>query len=421
MRVLLIGKFHYKRGGSETYRFGLAEGLFAKGHEVIYFAMKDERNIPCKEEKYFVSNVDYNASNKSVIGKVREGLNVFYSREAKANMEALLKAEKPDIAHIGLIHRQITFSVVDALKNANIPVVMTMHDLIFACPNYIMLDSQGRLCDDCITRSVFSCVKKRCVKRSMAKSLLGVTENRYLKWKRHYDKIDMYIAETEAYQSMMIKSRFTRSPITTRLNPLAKSQVYSFNRNYEDYILFFGRFSRERNLLLLLRAHQLMGQKYRMILVGAGPLEEEMRNLISKEGLVNVELPGPIYGDELENILEKSRVLVFPSEWYENCPYAVMQAMAKGKVVVASRSGGLTQMIDDGKTGFLYERGNLDDLAAKLDNVMKMDKESYEVMSEHIVEDAKKKFYWENYMDWLLPEYERLLSEKHINQKSEVK
>ena len=54
MKVLLVNKFHYKKGGSETYYFTLADAFKKRGHEVIFFAMRDEKNIPCEQEKYFV-------------------------------------------------------------------------------------------------------------------------------------------------------------------------------------------------------------------------------------------------------------------------------------------------------------------------------------------------------------------------------
>ena len=65
MKVLLVNKFHYKRGGSETYYFGLAEALRNCGHEVIFFSMKDKKNFPCEQERYFVSNASLEGNIKS--------------------------------------------------------------------------------------------------------------------------------------------------------------------------------------------------------------------------------------------------------------------------------------------------------------------------------------------------------------------
>lgn len=367
MKILLINKFHYKRGGSETYYFAQAEALRAKGHEVIFFAMQDEKNIECEQSEFFVSNKDYN-NNGGIGAKVEAVKSFFYSKEAADQMEKLIQKEKPDIAHIGLLHRQITFSVVEVLKKHNIPVVMTMHDLIFACPNYTML-THGKVCEACVNGSVVNCIKEKCVKDSIAKSTLAALEKVYLKRKKYYDLIDLYITECNQYKGLMEKSKITRSPIRKMSNFLPIDQKYEFNSNYEDYVLYFGRFSREKGILTLLKAHKESGCKRKLILVGAGPQLPEIEKYIADNKLINIELPGAIYGEQMEDIIEKSRVIVVPSEWYENCPYALLQSLAKGKIVIASRIGGLPELIKEEKTGFLFEAGNSTDLMHNIEKV----------------------------------------------------
>lgn len=410
MKILLINKFHYMRGGSETYYFAQAEILKAKGHEVIYFAMEDEKNIECKDSKYFVPNVDYNGKT-GMSAKVNAVKSFFYSKAAAEKMEELIKNEKPDVAHIGLLHRQITFSVVDVLKKNHIPVVMTMHDLIFACPNYTMLTS-GRVCKACVKGSSFNCIKNKCVKNSLSKSILAAMEKVYLTRKKFYDYIDLYITECDFYRKLMIESGVTKSRIITKTNFLPMKQEYTFNENYEDYILYFGRFSKEKGIMTLLKAHKAMGCKYKLVVVGAGPIKEELEQYVKEEKLTNIEMPGAIYGNEMENIIEKSRVIIIPSEWYENCPYALLQSIAKGKIVIASRIGGLPELIDDGKTGFLFEAGNVNDLSKKIELVMNLGIDEYKAMSRLIAAEAKKKHHWEQYADMLISEYERLVSPK---------
>ena len=101
MKVLLVNKFHYRKGGSETYYLTLAEALRARGHEVIFFAMKDEeKNLPCDQERYFVSNASVHGGIKSKLNMV---LHMNYSKEAYRNMTQLLKAEKPDLVILNLV------------------------------------------------------------------------------------------------------------------------------------------------------------------------------------------------------------------------------------------------------------------------------------------------------------------------------
>lgn len=413
MKILLINKFHYNRGGSETYYFAQAEALKAKGHEVIFFAMEDKQNIPCEQAKYFVPNVDYN-NNGGIKSKIRALFSFFYNKTAAERIEQLIKNEHPDIAHIGLLHRQITFSVVEVLKKYNVPVVMTMHDLIFTCPNYTML-THGRVCEKCLTGSVVNCVKNKCVKNSVLKSMLAACEKKYLLLKKYYNLIDLYITECDQYRELMNKAQVTDSRIVTKTNFLPMHQEYIFNKGYKDFILYFGRFAREKGILTLLKAHKKSGCKYHLLIVGAGPMKEKIVNYIEENKLTNIELPGPIYGQDMEKIIEEARTIIVPSEWYENCPYALLQSLAKGKVVIASRIGGLPELIEDGDTGFLFEAGNADDLKLKIEHVFSMEIDKYEAMSEHISRVAYEKHNWEQYVGFLIKEYEKLIEENRKN------
>ena len=117
MKVLMVNKFHYRKGGSETYYFTIADALKSKGHEVVFFAMKDsEHNIACEQEEYFVSNSAVQGGIKSKLNMV---LHIAYSKEAYSKMKALLEKEKPDLVILNLVHKQITLSIIDAIKEYN--------------------------------------------------------------------------------------------------------------------------------------------------------------------------------------------------------------------------------------------------------------------------------------------------------------
>ena len=113
------------KGGSERYYFTLAELLRSHGHEVSFFAMQDENNIPCPQEKYFVSNASVGGGLKSKLNMI---LHIAYSKEAYKKMTALLNAETPDLVILNLVHKQITCSVIDAIKDfdKNIPIFWTI-------------------------------------------------------------------------------------------------------------------------------------------------------------------------------------------------------------------------------------------------------------------------------------------------------
>lgn len=168
MKILLVNKYFNMHGGSETYFFGLADLLRQAGHEVIFFAMQDEKNLPCEQSAYFVSNVEFNGE-LTAAQKLKAAFRMVYSFEAKKKISALIEKEKPDIIHINLFHRVLTASIVDAAKKHGIPVVLTMHDLNCVCPNHVMLD-HGKICRSVPARELLELASSVCASRIRGRS-----------------------------------------------------------------------------------------------------------------------------------------------------------------------------------------------------------------------------------------------------------
>lgn len=413
MKILLIHKFHYMLGGTETFHYNLAEALIAAGHEVIYFSMYDERNIPCDQDKYFVSNVNYNDPSLGIFKKIKMGIKLIYSFEARKNMEQLIRDEKPDIAHIGLLHRQITFSVVDVLKKYNIPVVMHLHELTAVCPCYTMLRPDGTICSDCATEGYWNCVKNKCMKGSLAKSLLAYIEAEFLKNGNYYNKIDLYIAECDFYKKLVEKAHFTNSPIIKMNNFLPIAQEYKAYYEHDNYILYFGRYAREKGVLTILKAYSQLQCSEKLVLVGKGSEEEKIKNFVTEHNLQkSVQVNGAIFGPQMEHIIERAKVVLVPSEWYENGAFVALQALAKGKIVVASNIAGLAEIIQDGETGYLAEAGNPDSFANAITKAISLSDDDYIEMSNRIVEYAKKRCDAKSYITKLIDLYTNLISNK---------
>ena len=97
------------------------------------------------------------------------------------------------------------------------------------------------------------------------------------------------------------------------------------------------------------------------VFAGKGELENEVN---SADNIKNV---GFKTGDELRNIIEKALFTVLPAEWSENCPFSVMESQSLMTPVLGAKIGGIPELIDDGKTGILFESGNLKELTEKIE------------------------------------------------------
>ncbi len=401
--MLLVNKFHYKKGGSETYYFTIGEALKARGHEVIYFSMKDkERNIPCKQDRFFVS---HSSIQGGIISKLKMVLHVAYSKEAYAKMKALLKEERPDMVLLNLIHKQITLSIIDAVRefDPRLPIFWTMHDLIAICPSYTMLDGNGKICEKCLKGDFRPCIDNRCIKKSVLLSMLSKYEADYIHRRKWYDHIDLFICPSEFYYKKLKETKFTSSRIVRLRNPLPSSTKYELNDSHEGYLLYFGRLSREKGIGTLIEAVKRVG--CRLVILGTGPMESELKEHAGSAE--NIEFKGFQSGHILEEFIKKSRCVVLPSEWYENGPYSAMEAMAWGKPLIVSDMGGLPELVEDGRNGYIYETsGGIDALVDCICKMIMLDDESYRTMCRDSLEKARNSFNIGIYMDEIEKYYE---------------
>ena len=374
MRVLMVNKFHYLRGGSETYHFAVGKALEQMGHEVAWFAMEDSKNLPCRQSRYFVSASDYTGKT-SPLKKVKDGLSLVYSLEARRKFEGLLKEFRPDVIHLNLVHRQLTFSILDApyLKEHPVPVVYTAHDYIPICPACTMLDGAGRVCDACLDGRFRHCLERRCVKGSRIKSALAAIEAAFLRARGSYRKIDRIIAPSEFMRKKLLEGGFPAEQVVRMCN-FAKDAVLSRAHRDEDrtdherpYLLFFGRLSKEKGIDVLVDAFLSIADcisGWRLVIAGEGPEREAIEAQLAghQEG-ARVELVGFQRGAALNTFIEGASLAIVSSRCRENMPFSIVEAFAAGTPVIGSRIGGIPELVSDDGTGFLAEPGDAVSLA----------------------------------------------------------
>jgi glycosyltransferase involved in cell wall biosynthesis len=130
----------------------------------------------------------------------------------------------------------------------------------------------------------------------------------------------------------------------------------------DSVVLYFGRLSEEKGLGDLLRAmHLVPGIK--LVIAGDGPQRGELQRLAASLNLYNVEFVGQVGVAERDRLIAQSRFTVFPSHAYETLGKTILESYAAGRAVVASDTGSRRELVRQGETGFLYQCGNVDELA----------------------------------------------------------
>jgi len=362
MKVLIANKFFFRNGGSETVMFQERDFLLRRGHEVVDFSMLDARNLPSAYEMHFIGSRSYNGGGAGKLAKVADALSLIHSPEAVRNISRLIKETKPDLVHCHNIYHQLTPSIIGAAKKQGVPVVLTLHDYKPVCPSYNRL-SDNKPCSDCLDGDFSHVLRNRCADGSLGKSALLYAEAVVQRFMGSYENVDTFIAPCRFMQES-IAHRVSEERIKLLYNGIDTEEVCGSGAD-DGYVLFLGRLVREKGVETLLKAHSKSAMGWRLVVAGTGPLGDVLRAQYNSSIFV-----GYLAGDALKEMIDRAAVVVVPSDWYENCPMSVLEAMAYGKPVVGSRMGGIPELVEHNKTGMLFDAGNSDELALTLDKLM---------------------------------------------------
>lgn len=405
MKILMVNKFHYLKGGSEKYYFDLAKLLEENGHEVAFFSMYDEKNIKTDNKEYFVNTIDLNSNNKL------KALDVIYSRENRKKMEEALEDFKPDIVHLNNFQRQLSASIIEPIKKRHIPIVFTAHDVQAICPAIIMLDSNKNICEECMHGKYMNCIRKKCIKNSSLKSLLGAIEGKYYRIKKVYrKKIDYIITPSQFYKTKLIEDGISEEKIKA-LHNFIDIEEYNLKTEDEGYALYFGRLSKEKGILNLITAFSKT-KTGKLYIAGEGEEKENIENLIKENHLEDrVQLLGFLNSDTMKEYISKSRFVIVPSVWYENCPYSVVETLAIGKPIIGANIAGIPELVQDNINGFIFQHHDTDELAVKMEELFNNDLlvDKFSKQSKQICQSSYSK---EVYYQEIMKIYQSLLKER---------
>lgn len=384
MKILMVNKFLYPNGGSESYIFRLGEELQKRGHEVQYFGMEHAGRIVGNHAQCYTADMDFHTGK---LQKLLYPFRIIYSFEAERKMETVLKDMNPDVVHLNNINFQLTPSVIYAVRSyekktgRKVKIVYTAHDYQWVCPNHMMrIPATGKICFACRGGRFGACSKNRCIHNSRIKSLLGTIEAKFYARRKTYGMVDVIICPSEfmkkqldtnpllAEKTVMLRNFVERTSGSVKKQgdgaekqrgAGGKEQGIAAAKEAADYVLYFGRFSEEKGIGTLLAACRALPE-IPFVFAGSGPLEPQINQV------ENVENKGFVTGEALYRLIAGARFSVYPSEWYENGPFSVMESQIYGTPVIVSDLGGAPELVQAGRTGELFRGGDAQELTAHI-------------------------------------------------------
>ncbi|MBE6737631.1 MAG: glycosyltransferase family 4 protein [Ruminococcaceae bacterium] len=360
MRILLVNKFLYQKGGAETYVFKLGEMLTKHGHQVEYFGLENEKNIVGNNAGSYVSDIDFSTG----VGKnLKAPFRIIYSGEARKKLKKVLYDFKPDIIHLNNIQFHLTPSIIlEANKfrkktKSDLKIIYTAHDYQLICPSHGLFDTDIRVCEKCLGGNYTHCLRTKCVKGSLMKSFLGMMDAYTWKISKAYSYIDKIICPSHFLKGKLdTQKRFADKTVALH-NFIEDKKIETVVK--DDYVLEFGHLSRDKGTNTLLAVAKRIPD-VRFLFAGYGVAVDDMKDID------NAQYVGFKTGEELVSLISRAKCSIYPSEWYENCPFSVIESQMFRTPVICSRMGGIPELVKDKQTGLLFEAGNADDLEEKL-------------------------------------------------------
>ena len=407
MKILQINKFFFLKGGSERHFFDLSELLLKKNHEVITWSTKHPKNFSFPNQELFANYNDFSEKN-SILKKLFKAQRILWNQDAKKKLEKIIKQKKPDIAHLHNISTHFSPSIIFVLKKCKIPIILTLHDYKFFCPNYKFF-SNNEVCFDCLKNKNYnSCISKKCIKNSWIQSLGGYLEG---KWQKDFlkiqEKIDIFLAPSLFIKRKAIEWGIPKEKVIYLPNFIDQDykDEKQKNKKQDNYFLYFGRLSQEKGVEFLIKSFLKISNRFpqfKLKIAGNGPEGKKIKDLI--KGNQQIELLGKKNSKELKEIIANSYLTIIPSLWPENFPYSVLESSILAKPVLASKIGGLSEMIKHEKTGLLFKSNNQNDLEEKILWAIKNLKKIKQ-MGELAQKEILEKYNSEKYYDKLIKTY----------------
>jgi glycosyltransferase involved in cell wall biosynthesis len=293
------------------------------------------------------------------------GFRTVWSSGARNELHRLLKEWKPDVVHFHNTFPLVSPAAYYACRELGVPVVQTLHNYrLFCAAGAFFRD--GQVCEDCLTTYRWQAVRHACYRQSRGASATVVAMLSFHHWYGTWKKlVDRYVALSEFSRAKFVEAGLPAEKIAVKPNFVFPDP--GVGDQQRDYAVFVGRLSEEKGLRTLLQAWSRVNPAYALRVIGDGPMLNVLQSELSRSGVRNVRLDGRLPRDKSLKVLQGAKLLILPSECYENFPVTIAEAYACGTPVIASRLGAMLEIVHHGRTGLHFVPGDAVDLAKKVE------------------------------------------------------
>jgi glycosyltransferase involved in cell wall biosynthesis len=380
MKILVANYRYFVSGGPERYMFNVTDALRVSGHEVIPFSIRYRQNEPSPYSDYFVPPLgaedevyfrDHRMSPSTLLATMNR---LFFSQEVRSSVRRLVADTRPDVAYVLHYLRKLSPSLLVALKEEGIPIVVRLSDYQMLCPQAHLLRN-GKPCSLCVGGNILPSVQHKCIQGSLPASAINALATWFHRYRGYFDLVDRFVVTNGFMYEMLRNSGVSGeriSHIPTFVQPRALPEQLMHLK--QDVVVYVGRLDYLKGVHILIEAVGTLKIKYPEVgwsfkIAGDGNPDyvSKLHARVDELDIADrIEFCGSLDIEGVFALLASSRIQVVPSLWYENLPNSLLEGYASCTPVVASDLGSLSATVVEGRTGFLFDPGNPESLAAVL-------------------------------------------------------
>lgn len=327
------------------------------GEDVV---VQQEREL-LKDKGHVV--VEYSRSNAELRNLAFGAATAVWSLRSRRELGDLVDQHRPRLAHVHNTFAVVSPSIYSLLRDRGLAVVQTLHNYRAGCPAGTFLRN-GRICEKCLGKSLpWPAVVHGCYRESRLGSLAASSVNVAHRLFKAWDDVDRFIVPTQFARAKLAASGVGETRV--HVKPHFVHPDPGAERTPGAHAVYVGRLIPEKGILTLLQAWSAVRPAIPLLLIGDGPSRNSVEEEIARRGLQGVRVLGKVPRREVLALVKSARFLIFPSELFETFGMAIIEAFACGTPVLASRLGASEELIEERRTGRLFECGNAQDLAEK--------------------------------------------------------
>lgn len=349
--VLLVHNY-YQVGGGEHIVFENEKNLLLEnGHEVYTYTRSNDE---LKSSKWKLLVLPFST---------------IWSFKTYREVRKLIRDKKIEIVHCHNTFPLISPSVYYAARSLNVPVVQTIHNFRFLCPNGLFY-REGKICEKCREQVSFApALKHSCYRNSKIQTAVAVAMLKCHRWMGTYRKIN-YIFLTEFNRSKFAELIDIHAEnIFVKPNFVNNTALQATSQEFGRKFLYVGRLDKYKGIEFLLNVWPSLPEEYQLHIYGDGEYRQACEKAVGQYR--NIRYYGFCTQKEIFTDLRGSAGLLFPSLLYESYGMTLVESFGLGRPVVSTDLGNPADIIRASGGGVLYEPGDKESFYKALEEVIR--------------------------------------------------